>query len=160
MDKNYITEKFKINGKEVYLKLTPDQTLLHVLRENGYKEVKNGCEEGECGACVVLIDDKPVTSCQVLAMSVKNCDIKTVKGIGTLHEPSVTQEAYAEAGAVQCGFCIPGFIVSTYALLKENPQPTDEEIKTGLDGNLCRCTGYNKILEAVKIASDKLRDKE
>ena len=151
-----LRERFRVNGKEVFLQLTPDETLLHTLRNNGYTEVKNGCEEGECGACLVLINDRAFNSCQVLSMSVKECDVKTVKGVGTLFEPSEIQRAFAETGAVQCGFCIPGFIIATYALLKENKDPTDEEIKKALDGNLCRCTGYKKIIDAVKLAARRI----
>lgn len=160
-EKKYlITKKMKINNKEVEITLFPNETLLETLRNNGYTEVKNGCEEGECGACMVLIDDKPVNSCQVLTMSVLDKDIKTVKGIGTLHEPDVIQQSYVDAGAVQCGFCTPGFIISTYALLKRNPDPTEKEIKEALDGNICRCTGYVKILDGVKLAAKRLKEKK
>ncbi|MFA5480043.1 MAG: (2Fe-2S)-binding protein [Candidatus Muiribacteriota bacterium] len=149
-------EIFNINGKKVELALEGDFTLLQALRENGYTEVKNGCEEGQCGACLVLVDEKPANSCQILAMSVKNREIKTVKGIGTIHSPNVIQESMVEAGAVQCGFCTPGFVIAIYALLKKHPQPTDEQIKSYLDGNLCRCTGYTKIADAVHLTVKKI----
>jgi carbon-monoxide dehydrogenase small subunit len=149
-------EIFNINGKNRELNLKPDSTLLEALRSNGFTEVKNGCEEGQCGACLVLVDDQPVNSCQILAMSVKDKEIVTSKGLGDQHRPSLIQEAYVDAGAVQCGFCTPGFVISTYALLKKNPNPTDEEIKNALDGNLCRCTGYVKIIDAVRLAAERM----
>ncbi len=144
---------FKINNSIKELEIKPNETLLTVLRNNGFTEVKCGCNEGECGACLVLLEDKPVNSCQVLAMSVQNKNIKTVKGIGTLHNPHLIQKIFANTGADQCGFCSPGMVISAYNLLKENPNPTEEEIAESLDGNLCRCTGYVKIIEAVKRSS-------
>ncbi len=142
--------KFNINSKIEELEIRPDATLLNVLRDNGFTEVKCGCSEGECGACIVLIDDKTVNSCQVLAMSAASKKIKTVKGIGTLHNPHLLQKIFASTGADQCGFCSPGMVLSAYSLLKENPNPTEKEIAEALDGNLCRCTGYVKIIEAVR----------
>jgi aerobic-type carbon monoxide dehydrogenase small subunit (CoxS/CutS family) len=148
-------QTFKINSADKELVLNPGDTLLQTLRDNGFTEVKCGCSEGECGACLVLLDDMPVNSCQVFAMSAKNKDIKTVKGIGTLHYPHAIQKAFVEAGADQCGFCTPGMVIASYALLKKNPKPTKQEINEALDGNLCRCTGYVKIIDAVeKAASD------
>ena len=147
---------FNINNQNRDLELNPNQTLLTVLRNNGFTEVKCGCNEGECGACLVLLEDTAVNSCQVLAMSVQNKNIKTVKGIGTLHNPHLVQRIFAGTGADQCGFCSPGMIVASYSLLKENPSPTDSEIVEGLDGNLCRCTGYVKIIEAVRRSSSVL----
>ncbi len=149
---------FIINNSSKELELNPNETLLSVLRKNGFTEVKCGCNEGECGACLVLLEEKSVNSCQVLAMSVQNKNIKTVKGIGTFHDPNLIQKIFASAGADQCGFCSPGMVISAYNLLKENPNPTDEEIVEGLDGNLCRCTGYVKIIEAVKRTSNVLQE--
>lgn len=149
--------KFIINGKEKSLTFDTGERLVISLRNNGYTEVKNGCSEGECGACMVLLDDQPVHSCQIFTASVINRNIKTVKGIGDLHFPNIIQNAFVEAGAVQCGFCTPGFIVAAYALLKENSNPTEEEIKMGIDGNLCRCTGYVKILDAIKNAAKTIQ---
>jgi aerobic-type carbon monoxide dehydrogenase small subunit (CoxS/CutS family) len=146
-----------VNGILQELELQPNETLLNVLRNNGFTEVKSGCQEGECGACLVLLDEKPVNSCQVLAMSVRQKAIRTVKGIGTLHAPHIIQKAFAERGADQCGFCSPGMVISAYSLLQRNPHPTWEEISEALDGNLCRCTGYVKIIEAVQYAADMLR---
>ena len=147
---------FKINSVEKELMLNPGDTLLQTLRDNGYTEVKCGCSEGECGACLVLVEDLPVNSCQVFAMSVKDKKITTVKGIGTFHYPHVIQKAFVEAGADQCGFCTPGMVIASYALLKKNPKPTKLEINEALDGNLCRCTGYVKIIEAVEKAATEL----
>jgi aerobic-type carbon monoxide dehydrogenase small subunit (CoxS/CutS family) len=147
---------FKINSVEKELLLNPGDTLLQTLRDNGYTEVKCGCSEGECGACLVLVEDLPVNSCQVFAMSVKDKKITTVKGIGTIYHPHKIQKAFVEAGADQCGFCTPGMVIASYALLKKNPTPTKEEINEALDGNLCRCTGYVKIVEAVEKAASEL----
>jgi carbon-monoxide dehydrogenase small subunit len=150
---------FKINSVEKELTLNPGDTLLQTLRDNGYSEVKCGCSEGECGACLVLLEDMPVNSCQVFALSVINKKITTVKGIGTIYHPHKIQKAFVEAGADQCGFCTPGMVIATYALLKKNPKPTKEEINEALDGNLCRCTGYVKIVDAVEKAASELSSK-
>ncbi|MDR3665800.1 MAG: (2Fe-2S)-binding protein [Ignavibacteriaceae bacterium] len=150
---------FKINSVEKELTLNPGDTLLQTLRDNGYTEVKCGCSEGECGACLVLLEDMPVNSCQVFAMSVKDKKISTVKGIGNLFHPHIIQKAFVEAGADQCGFCTPGMVIASYALLKKNPKPTKQEINEALDGNLCRCTGYVKIIEAVENAAAILSPK-
>ncbi len=149
---------FSINGRLEELELTGHETLLELLRSSGHTEVKCGCNEGECGACLVLMDEKPVNSCQVLAMSLRKEKIKTVKGIGTLYEPSVIQKTFAKAGADQCGFCSPGMIIASYSILKNNPEPSYEEITEGLDGNLCRCTGYVKIVEAVRQSAHILKN--
>lgn len=151
---------FNINSTVQELELQPNETLLNVLRNNGLTEVKSGCQEGECGSCLVLLNAEPVNSCQVLAMSVQNKKVKTVKGIGTLHFPHVIQKAFSQGGADQCGFCSPGFVVAAYSLLQKNPNPTREEIVEGLDGNLCRCTGYVKIVEAVEHAAAQLRNEK
>ncbi|MDO9547484.1 MAG: (2Fe-2S)-binding protein [Candidatus Marinimicrobia bacterium] len=151
---------FTVNGKKCRFVFKAAERLLFTLRNHGFSEVKNGCLEGECGACVVLLDDKPVNSCQVFTASALGKDIKTVKGIGTFHEPHIIQEAFVDAGAVQCGFCTPGLVLVSYALLKENPNPSEAEIKDALDGNLCRCTGYVKIIEAVKLAAKRMKNGE
>lgn len=148
--------EFKINNTSKALELLPNETLLNVLRNNDFTEVKCGCNEGECGSCTVLLDGKPVNSCQVLAMSVQEKEITTVKGIGTLYTPHLLQKTFVEAGADQCGFCSPGMVLASYSLLKENPKPTREEILVALDGNLCRCTGYVKIVDAVENTAKKL----
>jgi carbon-monoxide dehydrogenase small subunit len=150
---------FNINSEIKELELKSNETLLDVLRNNSYNEVKCGCNEGECGACLVLLDDKPVNSCQVLAMSVRDKEVKTVKGIGTLFSPHIIQKTFAQAGADQCGFCSPGMVIASYSLLKENPNPAYEDIVEGLDGNLCRCTGYVKIIEAVEKSAELINKK-
>jgi carbon-monoxide dehydrogenase small subunit len=148
-----------INSESKEVEIKSNETLLDVLRNNGYTEVKCGCNEGECGACLVLLDEKPVNSCQVLAMSIRDKEVKTVKGIGTLFSPHIIQKTFAQAGADQCGFCSPGMVIASYSLLKDNPNPTYEEIVEGLDGNLCRCTGYVKIIEAVEKSADLINKK-
>jgi carbon-monoxide dehydrogenase small subunit len=130
------------------------ESLLTVLREQlGLIGSKDACEQGECGSCSVLIDDALVCACLVLAGAAVGRDIRTVESLGTPERPHPVQRAFAEAGAVQCGFCTPGLIVSTVALLRANPEPSDAEIREALAGNICRCTGYGKILEAVRMAA-------
>lgn len=151
---------FIINGKAFEFEFAPHAKLLDVLRENGFTEVKCGCREGFCGACSVLLDGRLVNSCKIYAASARDREITTVKKIGTLHEPHPIQEAFVEAGAVQCGYCTPGMVLATYTLLERNPNPTDEEIKEALDGNFCRCTGYVKIIDAVKLAAEKVKEND
>ena len=135
----------------------PSQTLLETLRENlKITGTKEGCGEGECGACTVLLDSKPVNSCLVLAVEADGAEIVTIEGLSDNGNVDPIQEAFIEKGAVQCGFCTPGFIMSAKALLDQNPQPTVEEIKHGITGNLCRCTGYKQIIDAIQDASGKL----
>jgi aerobic-type carbon monoxide dehydrogenase small subunit (CoxS/CutS family) len=148
-----------INSELKELEIKSNETLLDVLRNNDYTEVKCGCNEGECGACLVLLDEKPVNSCQVLAMCIRNKEVKTVKGIGTLFSPHIIQKTFAQTGADQCGFCSPGMVIASFSLLKEHPNPTYEEIVEGLDGNLCRCTGYVKIIEAVEKSVELINNK-
>lgn len=159
MDNN-VNISLTINGIGKNFSFAPESTLLNVLRSNGYTEVHNGCETGDCGACVVIMNGKPVNSCMVLAASARNADILTVKALGDIHNPHPIQRAFAESGAVQCGFCTPGQILSAYALLLENSSPSEAEIKKALDGNICRCTGYKKIIEAVKLAGRLMREAE
>ena len=148
---------FTINGRKITLSFSSKATLLSVLRENGFTEVKEGCGEGQCGSCVVLLDEKLVNSCQVLAASVMERNVTTVRGLGNIHSPHPIQTAFAHTGAVQCGFCTPGMILAAYYLLTRNPDPQESEIKRALDGNLCRCTGYVKIIEAVKLAAKRMQ---
>ena len=133
------------------------ESLLYVLRERlGFPGSKNACEQGECGSCSVYLDGVLVCSCLVLAGQAEESEVVTVEGIaeeGALHP---VQEAFVEAGGVQCGFCTPGFIVATHDLLRRNPGPSDAEIREALAGNLCRCTGYEKILDAVRLAATRL----
>jgi aerobic carbon-monoxide dehydrogenase small subunit len=130
------------------------ESLLHVLRERlGLPGAKNACEQGECGSCSVYLDGELVCSCLVLGGQAEGREITTVEGLAPEGELSRVQEAFLAAGAVQCGFCTPGLIVATDDLLKRNPEPTDAEIREALAGNLCRCTGYEKVLDAVRAAA-------
>ncbi len=146
--------RFTLNQTTVQLDVHPGDRLIDVLRANGLWGVKEGCGDGNCGACVVLLDGKPVNSCLVLAPRVDGCNVVTIEGIGSPQTPHPIQKAFAQHGAVQCGFSTPGSILSTYALLAENPHPSDDEIKRALDGNLCRCTGYVKKIEAIRSLID------
>jgi aerobic carbon-monoxide dehydrogenase small subunit len=133
------------------------ESLLYVLRERlGFPGSKNACEQGECGSCSVYLDGVLVCSCLVLAGQAEDSDVVTVEGIAEGENLHPVQEAFIEAGGVQCGFCTPGFIVATHDLLRRNPKPSDAEIREALAGNLCRCTGYEKILDAVRLAATRL----
>jgi len=147
-----------VNGRRHDVTLMPNVTLLHVLRDLGYTDVKNGCEKGDCGACAVLLNGKAVNSCLVLAWQADDAEIVTNAGLGTMDHPHLLQEAFADAGAVQCGYCTPGMIISAKALLDHNPHPTEDEIREGLSGNLCRCTGYTQIVEAVQTAAERMSE--
>jgi len=147
-----------VNGREHRAVVEPNTVLLHTLRNLGYTDVKNGCEQGECGACAVLLDGEAVNSCMVLAWQADGAQITTNAGLGTLDHPHPIQEAFADTGGVQCGFCTSGMIISTKALLDRNPDPAELEIRDALSGNLCRCTGYGQIVEAVRLAARRLRD--
>jgi carbon-monoxide dehydrogenase small subunit len=149
---------FRINEKLEEVSFRGGDTLLQVLRSCGYTEVKEGCAEGQCGSCLVMLNGELVNSCQVLAASAMETDILTVAGLGDIHDPHPIQSAFVDAGAVQCGYCTPGMIMATHALLLKNPDPDDREIRQALDGNLCRCTGYVKIVDAVRIAARRMRD--
>ncbi len=145
----------KVNGEELRVAVQPTDTLVDVLREKlDLTGTKKACDVGDCGACTVLMDGKPVNSCLILAVDAEGEDITTIEGLegkdGTLHP---IQEAFIRNGAVQCGFCTPGMILSAKGLLDENPNPTEEEVRQGLAGNLCRCTGYAKIVQAVLDAA-------
>ncbi len=132
------------------------ESLLHALRERmGLPGSKNACEQGECGSCTVYLDGLPVCACLVAAGQVEGSEIVTVEGIAAGEELHPVQEAFVEAGGVQCGFCTPGLIVATHDLLARNPRPSDPEIREALAGNLCRCTGYEKILDAVRLAAQR-----
>jgi len=148
---------FTINGRVKKLSFAAEATLLDLLRACGCTDVKEGCREGQCGACLVLLDGRLVNSCQVLAASALGRQIATVRALGDVHSPHPIQSSFAETGAVQCGFCTPGMVLAAYALLEANPDPGEEEIRRGLDGNLCRCSGYVKILEAVRLAAERMR---
>ena len=142
-----------VNGRQHHAAFPSHRTLLEALRELGYFEVKCGCEKGDCGACAVLIDGEAVDSCLTLAWTAEGHSITTVAGLGDGERPHPLQEAFAKSGAAQCGYCTPGFIIAGVSLLRETPEPSVEDIRFGLGGNLCRCTGYRKIFEAVSEAA-------
>ena len=144
-----------LNGTERRFQVEEQETLLHVLRERaGLTGAKKGCDLGECGACTVIMDGRAVNSCCVFAVTADGSQVETIEGIGTADHPHPLQQAVVDAGAIQCGFCTPGMIMAAKALLDRNPHPTAEEIRQALSGNLCRCTGYEKIERAVRMASD------
>ena len=143
-----------LNGQEVTVEVKPDALLVDVLRDQlELTGTKEACGEGECGACTILLDGEPVTSCLVPALKVQGREIMTVEGLTSMGELHPLQKAFVEHGAVQCGYCTPGMLMSAKALLDRNPHPSEEEIKRAISGNLCRCTGYIKIIEAIKAAS-------
>jgi len=150
--------KFTCNGKEVTASAPPSLTLLKFLRERlGLTGAKAGCERGECGACTVLLDGKPVDSCLVLAVQVQGRRVETIEGLAEGEKLHPLQEAFVAETAIQCGYCTPGMIMAAKGLLEDKPDPTPEEIRRGLSGNLCRCTGYTKIFTAVEAAAKKMR---
>jgi aerobic carbon-monoxide dehydrogenase small subunit len=143
-----------VNGEEREAEVWEGESLLFALRERmGLPGSKNACEQGECGSCSVLLDGTLVCACLVLAAQADGHDVLTVEGLGSDGELHPVQEAFVTAGAVQCGFCTPGLIVATVDLLRRSPQPSDDEIREALSGNLCRCTGYQKIFDAVRLAA-------
>lgn len=152
--------KFKINGRMRSVDINPGELLLETLRRLGYKSVKHGCDTASCGACSVQLDGKPVLSCRTFTAAVDGHEVKTVEGFSKEGELSNIQRALVAEGAVQCGFCIPGLVVTADALLRENPNPTEDEIKVYLNGNLCRCTGYESQTRAIlKVAKDSRGEK-
>ena len=153
-----VKRTWKINGKTLSVRAPAARRLLDFLREDlGLVGSKEGCGEGECGACTVLVDNEPVVSCLVpFGQLADGSEILTIEGIGRKRAGRLLQEAFVEVGAVQCGFCIPGMVVSAYALLLKNPKPSPKAIREALAGNLCRCTGYAKIFKAVKLAASRL----
>jgi carbon-monoxide dehydrogenase small subunit len=150
--------RFNVNGVTYEEEIDHRRTLLEVLRENfGLLGTHKGCDEGQCGACTVLIDGKAVNSCLVLAASVERKKITTIEGLAQGEKLHPVQEAFVETGAIQCGFCTPGMIMVTKAFLDKNPNPTEEEARMAISGNLCRCTGYFQIIDAVMKAAAKMR---
>lgn len=142
--------RFWLNGQEVEVEVEPDETLLWVLRERLNRTgTKVGCEAGDCGACTVLLDGRPVTSCLLLAPKVHGRQVVTIEGLGSPERLHPLQQAFIEHGALQCGFCGPGMLLSAAALLTQNPHPTEAEVREAISGNLCRCTGYRKIVQAI-----------
>ena len=147
---------FVINNKKVSLDVDPSMRLLDVIRsELHLTGTKEGCGEGECGACTVLVNEEPINSCLCPVINVADKNVITIEGFKDSREYRVIADAFADRGGSQCGFCTPGMILVTYSLLKKNPSPTEEEIRFALSGNLCRCTGYQAIVDAVKVAAVK-----
>ena len=149
----------RVNGQERQVRdAWIGESLLYVLRERlGLPGAKGACEQGECGSCTVIVDNKAVCSCLVMAADAVDTEILTVEGLGPDGALTDVQSAFLSEGGVQCGFCTPGFIVAVHHLLENNPQPTDDEIREALSGNICRCTGYGRILEAVRTVADQRR---
>ncbi len=145
-----------INGDRVQLFVRQDETLQEVLRDRmAMTGTKRGCGEGQCGHCTVLLNGKAVNSCLTLALEVEEGRVLTIEGLAQGDSLHPIQKAFVEAGAIQCGYCTPGMVMATYGLLQENPHPTDDEIRQGIKGVMCRCTGYYKIIEAVKMAASE-----
>jgi aerobic-type carbon monoxide dehydrogenase small subunit (CoxS/CutS family) len=147
----------KVNGETKQWTIAPGDLLLDVLRREGYFGVKRGCETGECGACTVLVNGKPINSCLMFAAQTEGCDVLTIEGVEKDGKLDPLQEAFLEHGAVQCGYCTPGMILSAKALLAEHPDPTEAQVREALAGNFCRCTGYLKPVEAVLAAAKVYR---
>ncbi len=152
--------QINVNGEGKQILVEPYSSLLDTLRDDiRLTGTKKGCDEGDCGACTVFLNGKPVTSCMVLAHSAHDADVITIEGLGNLDDIHPVQQAFVDYGGLQCGFCIPGLIMSATAFLKENPDPTEEEVRFGIGGNLCRCTGYSKVVEAVLAAAQNINNK-
>ncbi len=150
--------RFRLNGEWVEVTVKPNELLLNVLREKfGLTGPKYACGIGECGACTVLVDGEPVLACLTLAVDVDGRDVVTIEGLAGNGELHPLQKAFLEHGAIQCGYCIPGFIMVAKRLLEENPNPSEEEIREYIRGNICRCTGYVNIVRAIKAAAESLR---
>ncbi len=147
---------FTLNGERREIRAPAHHTLLHMLRDDlGAVEVKEGCGEGVCGTCTVLLDGEPVSSCLVLAGRVAGRDVTTIRGLGNGETLHPLQDEFVAHGGAQCGFCTPGMILTAYAFLREHPHPTRADIRRAIAGNLCRCTGYTKIVDAIAAAADK-----
>jgi len=155
---NKIPIKFTVNGKQREAQVEPNELLINLLREELYLTgTKYGCGVGECGACTVFVNDEPVLSCLTLAASVDGQQITTIEGLAKGSELHPMQVSFLKNAAVQCGFCTPGMILTAIALLKENPEPTEEEIRDYMRGNICRCTGYTQIVRAIKECAESIR---
>jgi carbon-monoxide dehydrogenase small subunit len=148
------TISFRVNGSEVSMHVEASESLLDVLRDRlGLTGAKRGCDGGECGACTTIVDGKAMCSCLIPAFRLSGADVRTVEGEGTPENPSRIQKALVDHGAFQCGFCTPGITMSLTAIFRANPHPTEQEIRTALQGNVCRCSGYIKLLEAARVLS-------
>jgi carbon-monoxide dehydrogenase small subunit len=153
--------RFTLNGEPAEVAFAPHKTLLEVLREDlNLTGTKHGCELGECGTCTVLVDDRAILSCLMLGLDAEERDVKSIEGMAAGSELHPLQQTFADLGAAQCGYCSPGFLLVAEELLKKNPSPTREVIKEALSGNICRCTGYIKIYEAVELAAAHMRGEE
>ena len=151
------TVEFKVNGRMESITAHPLTRLLDVLRERlRLTGTKEGCGEGECGACAVLVDGNIVNSCLIPIVQLRGVEVTTIEGLAAIPEAKVVQRAFIECGGAQCGICTPGMIVAACTLLKQHPNPTDDDLHSGLAGNLCRCTGYTRIFEAIKLAAGNL----
>lgn len=151
--KTYLIE-ITLNGEKRKVEVTTRETLLDVLRNKlDATEVKNGCGKGDCGSCAVILDGKAVNSCLTLALQANGKEVVTLKGIGSEEKPHPLQKSFVQHGAIQCGFCTAGMVVSAKALLDQNPRPSRDEIREAISGNLCRCTGYKKIVDAIQDAA-------
>jgi carbon-monoxide dehydrogenase small subunit len=148
-----------VNGRERMGEVAANATLLESLRELGCFEVKSGCEKGDCGACAVLVNGEAVDSCLTLTWTVEGCAITTVAGLDREEDPDPVVEAFESEGAVQCGYCTPGLIIAAKSMLSVTPEPDEDEIRLGLSGNLCRCTGYTKVFDAVHAAARIMRER-
>ncbi len=155
------TVNFTLNGRKVSLEVSPEETLLSVVRNKfNLTGAKEGCGQGECGACTMIVNGRPMTTCLILAIEAEGYEITTVEGLSTEDELDVIQEEFITHGALQCGYCTPGMIMSAKGLLMENTDPTEEDVIKALSGNLCRCTGYKKIVEATLAAAKRYQEKE
>ena len=153
----HVLLELDVNGERAGLRVPVHKTLLEVLREDmGLTGTKHGCELGECGTCTVLIDSKPELSCLLLPIQIEGRAITTIEGMARGSELHPLQQAFAELGAAQCGYCTPGILLASRSLLETNPKPSRDEIREALAGNLCRCTGYVKILQAVELAAERI----
>ena len=158
MIKNPQTVSFTINGESKTFITEPDEKLIHLLRREGYKGAKYGCGQGTCGSCTVLMDGRAIYSCLLYAMQAEGREIRTIESIGTHDKPSEFQQELIDAGAVQCGYCIPGMIMSATALMENETTFDDDIIREYMDGNLCRCTGYEKIWGALRKVLDRIEN--
>ena len=148
--------RLKVNDEWATGLVKPNTTLLRFLRDSGFTEVKKGCGEGDCGTCTVLLDGKAVNSCLILAPQVDGREVMTIEGLGTPERLHPLQQKFVDHLSLQCGFCGPGMLLSAKALLDENPDPSEEEVRTAITGNLCRCTGYTKVTQAILDAAKKV----
>ena len=153
-----IPVSFILNGKPVRCEVPAEETLVDTIR-NRFRltGTKKGCGTGDCGSCTVLLDGTAVRSCTLLTGMVEGRSITTIEGVGTMEKLHPVQQAFVDVNAIQCGYCIPGMVLTAIALLRENPDPTEEEIRVAISGNLCRCTGYQKIVEAIQLAAERMR---